>query len=87
MGWGARAIAAVSTPPLLEVATKACSSNCKRRKVSCPLFVIRRWLGRSIFNNCNNGDTSADLIDRFNQVLAVKAKYVLIALNLDSEVA
>lgn len=69
-----------------------CAGNCSGVESPNPggcyqslLKQLQATKGRSVFNNCNNGDTSDDLIARFAQVLAVKAKYVLIALSLDSE--
>jgi len=49
------------------------------------LRVFQRSLGRTIFNNCRNGDTTSLLLGRFSELLSVNPKHVLIGLSLANE--
>jgi len=77
-----------------------CSGNCSGRARSslssqeadlggCYQSRLRVWQrehsGRSVFNNANNGDSTAKLLKRFCQVLSSRARYVLFGLSLSNE--
>ncbi|EOD41675.1 hypothetical protein EMIHUDRAFT_194099 [Emiliania huxleyi CCMP1516] len=77
-----------------------CSGNCSGRARSslssqeadlggCYQSRLRVWQrehsGRSVFNNANNGDSTAKLLRRFCQVLSSRARYVLFGLSLSNE--